>query len=328
MKHTWCALEHRFYKNLKSFKNLHNGSVYLLVSGGLDSMVLWRLFETFAPILKFDFRVIHFHHGPFSNKKFRDRAQKLVQVLGKEKKNKVKVFTAKKNLKSEGDFRQFRLSRLQQISIQESEALFVSGHHEQDLLETRLHRVFRGTSPAGLQSMTIDQSPYFRPLLYENHADILNFATKNRVRFVSDPTNKNQKYFRNWIRHQFLPALEKRNPGSQKNLNSFFEKVVELSKDFLSSPPENQPKQILQLKDLQNLDVGRQKKIIHEFLKLQVVANSLQGPIGAQINQVNGSHVLEVLKRLSSARKKQRFSLVGLHWQLNAKQLLVCKKPL
>jgi len=90
----------------------------------------------------------------------------------------------------------------------------VLAHTEDDLAETVLMRILRGTGLHGLRGILprreLDGIYFVRPLLNSKKNDVLAFLKKKRIQFRVDPTNKQAKFFRNKIRLELLPLLKKR----------------------------------------------------------------------------------------------------------------------
>jgi len=99
-------------------------------------------------------------------------------------------------------------------------ATVVTAHSRDDQLETVVMRVLRDprhTSARGLAAMYA-RSPVARPLLDVKRADIAAYAAANEVRYMDDPSNLSRGHFRNRVRLDLLPALERASPGFGREL--------------------------------------------------------------------------------------------------------------
>jgi tRNA(Ile)-lysidine synthase len=91
------------------------------------------------------------------------------------------------------------------------------GHHADDLVETFLINLFRGTGTAGLSGMRevsarrIDDVDLaiVRPLLGVWRREIDSYVSDHRIKFREDASNKNLNPLRNRVRHRIIPYLEK-----------------------------------------------------------------------------------------------------------------------
>lgn len=82
-----------------------------------------------------------------------------------------------------------------------------TAHHADDLAETVLMRILRGTGPAGLGAMRVRDGVLLRPLLAVARAEIEAYAAEHGLTPRHDATNDLLDAVRNRIRHRLLPAL-------------------------------------------------------------------------------------------------------------------------
>lgn len=90
-----------------------------------------------------------------------------------------------------------------------------TAHHRDDDEETILLNLFRGATVSGLKGM--DEVAYdgviIRPMLGVKKSDINDYIEKNGIAFVSDETNSDVNYTRNYIRRKVVPAVKERFPS-------------------------------------------------------------------------------------------------------------------
>ena len=96
-----------------------------------------------------------------------------------------------------------RLCKLLKLSF------IVQGHHREDQLETRLHRILRGTHLSNLQGIHLRQGHWLRPLLGFTKLELRNYLLQQDQTWKEDPSNTNNKYTRNYLRHEVIPKLQK-----------------------------------------------------------------------------------------------------------------------
>ena len=94
-------------------------------------------------------------------------------------------------------------------------------HTRDDLLETILFRLLRGSAPAGLSPMPQDSGTIFRPLLGLSRAEILRYLDLKKIPYRTDSTNDDLNFTRNRIRHTLIPALTKHFSGWEAELLFF-----------------------------------------------------------------------------------------------------------
>jgi len=84
------------------------------------------------------------------------------------------------------------------------------GHHLDDLTETVLFRLFRGTGPGGLNPLKPLDSGRIRPLYNISRSEIENYLRAKKIDSMLDKSNQESNYSRNYIRNKIIPVVEKR----------------------------------------------------------------------------------------------------------------------
>lgn len=182
--------------------SLKPGAYVVAVSGGVDSVVLLDLLSKQSGL---KLSVAHFDHGIRS-----DSADDAEFVKGLAQKYKLPFFTERVDLgvgASEAAARQVRYDFLYKVSRQNGDAPIVLAHHQDDLLETAIHNIIRGTGRRGLTSLrSTDQ--LIRPLLDQPKQTLLDYALQQNLSWREDTTNHDQRYTRNYIRHRLLVCFD------------------------------------------------------------------------------------------------------------------------
>lgn len=107
--------------------------------------------------------------------------------------------------------------------IKEYGAKFLlTAHHGDDLMETILMRIVRGSSLSGYAGFNEieKRGNYYilRPLIHNTKAEILNYVIKNDIPYAIDASNEKDVYTRNRFRKYILPKLKEEN----KNVHDKF----------------------------------------------------------------------------------------------------------
>lgn len=92
-------------------------------------------------------------------------------------------------------------------------------HHAEDNAETVLMHIFRGCGIDGLRGMQERENGIYRPLIELTKQDISDYAAKHNVPYVTDSTNFDDSYTRNFIRLKVLPLIRTRYPSVTRSLN-------------------------------------------------------------------------------------------------------------
>lgn len=177
------------------------GKYVAAVSGGVDSMVLLDLLVRLPDT---EIVVAHFDHGirPDSAK---DR--ELVQQTAEQHGLAFEFAEGKLGAgASEEKARNARYEFLNSVREKHKAKAIVTAHHQDDLIETAVINMLRGTGRKGLTSMR-SGLVIKRPLLDVTKQEILAYADKHSIRWHEDSTNSDTAYMRNYVRHIILPKL-------------------------------------------------------------------------------------------------------------------------
>jgi len=123
---------------------------------------------------------------------------------------------------SEATARDARYAFLGKIQQKHKAKAIITAHHQDDLIETAMINVIRGSGRLGLSSIA-NNDKVIRPMLDIPKADILAYAKKYKLEWREDSTNANQDYLRNYLRASVIPKLTAR---QRKNLISKLEIVA------------------------------------------------------------------------------------------------------
>ncbi len=195
-----------------------SGKYVVAVSGGVDSMVLLDLMQNIEDI---EIIVAHFDHGI--------RPDSVIDKLFVEKKSKeygLKFVSKSGNLgasASEETARKARYDFLNSVRRSMNADALITAHHEDDLIETAIINVLRGTNRKGLSSLKSKEG-LLRPMLHFSKQEIINFAKEKNLIWHEDSTNEDIKYLRNYIRRNVVSKL---NPSQRDKLI----KIIETSAD-------------------------------------------------------------------------------------------------
>jgi tRNA(Ile)-lysidine synthase len=107
-------------------------------------------------------------------------------------------------------------------------------HTRDDLLETALMRVLRGSGPAGLAAMPRERGLVLRPLLETSRADVAAYLAERGIPYRVDSTNADPAFLRNRIRLKLIPCLDEFFPSWRKSLAELAE-TQRLAADLLEA---------------------------------------------------------------------------------------------
>jgi tRNA(Ile)-lysidine synthase len=206
---------------LTAFLLTGNGAVVIGVSGGADSLCLLHLVRQ---IHSLELIVAHFDHQLRPEAKLeaefvRGVAEKLklpfvsgcADVRGYAMDHKLSLEEAARTLRYRFLFEQARAQHASAVAV---------GHTADDQVETILMHFLRGAGLAGLKGMAgstclteFDREiTLVRPILHLWRHETEAYCREHGLQPVQDPSNSDETYFRNRLRHSLIPELEKYNP--------------------------------------------------------------------------------------------------------------------
>jgi tRNA(Ile)-lysidine synthase len=177
------------------------GTYVAAVSGGVDSMVLLDMLTKMPEVHVI---VAHFDHGIRPDS---DEDRKLVEAAAG--RYGLPFVSARADLgpdASEATAREARYGFLYQVRRQYDAKAIITAHHQDDLLETAILNVLRGTGRKGLASLQSTED-IVRPLLSTTKEAIRRYAAEHRIAWREDSTNADDRYARNYVRHSIVPRL-------------------------------------------------------------------------------------------------------------------------
>ncbi|WNF45598.1 tRNA lysidine(34) synthetase TilS [Pseudomonas sp. SG20056] len=103
-----------------------------------------------------------------------------------------------------------------------ADELLLTAQHRDDQAETLLFRLLRGAGVQGLSAMPVSRAlgagRLVRPLLNCSRDELLAYAREHKLAWVEDPSNADERFSRNYLRRQVLPALLSRWPQATTNM--------------------------------------------------------------------------------------------------------------
>jgi tRNA(Ile)-lysidine synthase len=224
-------LKHRFLKNLESQEQ---GSTLLGVSGGLDSVVLAHLYANAYA----NFTIAHCNfqlRGDESEADVtfvEDLANKLGVPFVSRSFDTIEV-AFKYNLSIQMAARELRYRWFESLMEEFDFQRIATAHHLNDSIETALLNYTKGTGLKGLGGIRmLNNKKVFRPLINVTKDEIATYAKKHNLIWREDSSNASDKYQRNHLRLNVVPALETINPSFLHTAASNMKRIQETSDAF------------------------------------------------------------------------------------------------
>jgi tRNA(Ile)-lysidine synthase len=193
--------------------------ILLGVSGGIDSMVMLHLFH------KSGFEVSVAHCNFTLRNEESDGDEKLVnhvcELNGiKLYKNRFETehFAISNKLSIQVAARNLRYDWFNRICNEFGYTKLAIAHNRDDVAETVLINLTRGTGLKGLTGIKAKNDNTIRPLLFAGRDEITRYAIQENIQYREDSSNSSVKYARNRIRHNVIPELENLNPSAKESI--------------------------------------------------------------------------------------------------------------
>jgi len=107
-------------------------------------------------------------------------------------------------------------------SILQKNDAFLVAHHQNDQAETLLLQLFRGAGIDGLSAMSYEnhlgEGVLLRPFLSKTREQLQLYARQYGLQWVTDSSNIDMRFSRNYLRQQIIPLIEKRWPSVVNNI--------------------------------------------------------------------------------------------------------------
>jgi tRNA(Ile)-lysidine synthase len=185
-----------------------------LVSGGPDSVALLRALVELGgePV------VLHVDHGLRGEESREDAGfvRDLCEKLG------LRCEVRRLRLERGSNLQEWARNERYRLAEEVADGLglreIAVGHTADDVAETVLMNLARGTGLRGLASIPPVRDRVVRPLIERTRREILEYLAVLDQPYRTDSTNLTGKYARNRVRLEVLPVLEELHPGATRNL--------------------------------------------------------------------------------------------------------------
>ena len=249
-----------------------NDTIVIGLSGGPDSMCLLNIVLS----LKKKIKVIcaHINHGL---RKESLNEQEFITEYCQSKNLILETTTFTKKSKEEDyneqELREKRYLYFAEVVEKYHAKYLLTAHHGDDLIETVLMRISRGSNLRGYSGFQVQSTKrnltVIKPLIYMTKLEIEKYNKENNIPYVIDKTNLEDEHTRNRYRHNILPFLKEENKDIHlkyikysNELNKYFTYVDSIVKQEISNRYINKT---LNLQGFTKLDNLIQTKIL-EFI--------------------------------------------------------------
>ena len=283
-----------------------NETVITATSGGPDSMALLSLLIKLSKTKKITIICAHVNHN------LRKESQEEAIMVEKYANENNLIFEKMEINHYEGNTENYartqRYNFFEKLIKKYNATYLLTAHHGDDLTETILMRMVRGSSLkgySGFQEIT-DKETYkiYRPLITKTKDELLNYVKTNNIPYAVDKTNFSEEYTRNRYRLNILPILKKENKSVHLKFLKFSE-TLKLYDDHINKEANEKLNKVYQnnnlnLKLFENEDGLIKRKILYQILNNLYYKN---------ISLITDNHVELILNIIESPRPNLKINL-------------------
>ncbi len=284
----------------------NNETLIVATSGGPDSMCLLNLLLSLKEEKNLNLICAHVNHN--------------LRKESKEEAEMVKKYCLSNNItyeyekikeyigNTENYAREKRYTFFENLIKKYNAKYLLTAHHGDDLIETILMRLARGTNMDGFKgfSKISKRENYiiYRPLIYVTKEEIKEYVTKEKIPHAIDKTNSEDTYTRNRFRKYILPPLKNENKMIHKNFLKLSE-TLETYDNYINKEVDNLLPSIYRENEL-NVKVFNKKDNI---IKQKIIYNILKQKYGKSINLIKENHINSIIDLLENKRPNLKLDL-------------------
>ncbi len=173
------------------------------VSGGVDSVALLNMLHELQDFYGWQMVVAHLDHNARPSS-----AHDAQFVAGLAESYNMPFYLeklSKDNATTEAAWRAARYSFLERLREELNYHTIVTAHHGDDRIETAVFNSIRGADREGITALKAKRGNVSRPLLPFSKAEIITYANLKELPFITDETNTDIGFSRNYVREELLP---------------------------------------------------------------------------------------------------------------------------
>ena len=174
----------------------------------------------------------------------------------------------------ENEAREKRYTFYEEILIKYNSKHLFLAHHGDDLIETVLMKLSRGSDLegyAGIKEISRKNNYYIiRPFLKYTKEDLIKYNEINNIPYYIDKSNENTKYTRNRYRKNILPLLKKENPNIHKKFLKYSNTILEYN-EYIEKTLDKIIPTIYQNNNIDIIEFNKQDPFIKKYLLYKIL---------------------------------------------------------
>ncbi len=282
-----------------------NDRIVVALSGGADSVSLLLSLRALAEKLSFSIFACHLNHmirkeTAVRDEEFSKALCKTLSVPFYSERVDIPALCEREKGSLETVARNARYDFFERAKAHFGAQYVATAHTMSDNTETVLFNLTRGTGADGICGIPPKRDSFIRPLICLSRQEVEEYLDACGQSFVTDETNSDEEYSRNFLRKNVIPQLKKLNPNLEDAVFRLSESARE-DKEYFLSVTEELGKEKMSAKELCALPVSLLKRHIR-----QLFSKSADGAF------LSGKNIDDIAKAIFSTacdKKKRRICL-------------------
>ena len=208
----------------------------------------------------------------------------------------------------ENEARNIRYHYFEEVVLKYNANYLMTAHHGDDLIETILMRIVRGSNLNGYAGFKkiVDMGNYFlvRPLIEFTKDELVEYDLENNVKYFIDSSNNKLEYTRNRYRKKVLPFLKE----EDKNVHKKFLKLSEILQETSKFVDKERDKQLKKIISNGKINVGKYLEI-DPFLQKEILYYLMQEFYQDDLVLINDKHIDLIQKVINSRKSNMKVDL-------------------
>lgn len=269
------------------------------VSGGADSVCLLLVLKEIMP--PECITAVHINHGIRGDEATRDedfvlKLCKRLEIRLEIRRLDVPLFARDNKISEEEAGRILRYRVFEEIRLLYKADKIAVAHNLNDVAETFLMNLSRGSGITGLTGIKLRSGVLIRPLIKTSRAEIEEIVTYLGESFITDSTNNSLIYTRNRIRKRVIPELEEVNERAVSHINDACERLEKIEGYIIKEAAKAYKSYVTKGKDI---FIGNEILVLDEVIIEEVLHKALSEAAGRarDIGSVHISYLLELFNK-------------------------------
>ena len=282
-----------------------NDTLVVATSGGPDSMALLDIICKYKKKLNLKIIVAHVNHNVRNES---DEEEKLVEKYASYQQAIFESMKIKQviNKNFEMEARKIRYDFFEKLIKKYNAKYLFTAHHGDDLIETILMRISRGSVLKGYKGISTETKKknyeIIRPLLWLEKKDLINYVEEKEIKYAVDYTNDLDEHTRNRFRHNVLPFLKKENNNVHLKYKKFSDEL-NMYDEFVDNyiiKSEILDSNMINIKKFSEEDI---------LIKTKIVEKLLNNIYDGYLEIIHKAHVNNIIDLIDSKKSNSKIDL-------------------